>query len=200
VGLNRSTWYYEPATESDFNLHLMRLMDAKYLERPFFGWRRLTAYLRQEGYPVNHKRVQRLMQKMGLQAIYPRPKTSQAAAGHKVYPYLLRNLAITRVNQVWSSDITYVPLRRGFMYLVAVIDWFSRFVLAWQLSNTLDGAFCLEAMQQALDFGQPEIWNTDRAPVRAFNLSGGNPPFPVERGTAQHLTQRSKGQWGQSVM
>lgn len=162
VGLSRSTLYYEPASETDFNLHLMRLIDAKYMERPFFGWRRMTYYLQREGYRVNHKRVRRLMRKMGLQAIYPKPKTSQAAEGHRIYPYLLRNLAITRADQVWSSDITYVPLYRGFMYLVAVLDWYSRYVLAWQLSNTLDGAFCLDALQQALCLSKPEICNTDQ--------------------------------------
>lgn len=162
VGLNRSSWYYEPASETEFNLHLMRLIDATYLERPFFGWRRMTISLQREGYAVNHKRVRRLMRKMGLQAIYPKPKTSQAGQGHTIYPYLLRNLAITRVNQVWSSDITYVPMRRGYMYLVAVIDWFSRYVLAWQLSNTLDGAFCVDALQQALCLGKPDIFNTDQ--------------------------------------
>jgi putative transposase len=162
VGINRSTWYYEPATESEVNLHLMRLIDAKYMERPFFGWRRMTDYLQKAGYPVNHKRVRRLMQKMGLQAIYPKPKTSQSAEGHKIYPYLLRNVVITQVDQVWSSDITYVPIRRGFMYLVAVMDWYSRFVLAWALSNTLDGQFCLDALEQALDFGRPGVFNTDQ--------------------------------------
>jgi putative transposase len=140
----------------------MRLIDAKYMERPFYGWRPMTDYLRRQGYVVNHKRVRRLMRKMGLQAIYPKPRTSQSAEGHKIYPYLLRNLAITRVNQVWSSDITYVPMRRGFMYLVAVIDWFSRYVLSWRLSNTLDGQFCLDALQEALCMGKPEIFNTDQ--------------------------------------
>ena len=162
VGLNRSTLYYEPASETDFNLHLMRLIDAKYMQRPILGWRRMTNYLQRQGYVVNHKRVRRLMQKMGLQAIYPEPRTSQPAEGHKIYPYLLRNLAITRVNQVWSTDITYIPIRRGFMYLVAVIDWYSRYVLAWKLSNTLDGQFCLDALQQALCLGKPSIFNTDQ--------------------------------------
>jgi len=162
VGLNRATWYYQPASETQFNLHLMRLIDAKYLERPFFGWRRMTHYLRKEGYQVNHKRVRRLMGKMGIQAIYPKPKASQAAEGHKIYPYLLRNREITRVNQVWSSDITYVPLHGGFMYLVAVMDWHSRYVLAWQLSNTLDGTFCVDALHQALSWGTPDIFNTDQ--------------------------------------
>ena len=140
----------------------MRLIDAQYTKTPFYGWPRLTAYLKSQGYAVNHKRVQRLMRLMDLQAIYPKPKTSLSARENKVYPYLLRNLAITHPNQVWSSDITYIPMRQGFMYLVAVIDWFSRSVLAWQLSNTLNGQFCLTALQQALQFGTPEIFNTDQ--------------------------------------
>jgi putative transposase len=130
VGLNRSTFYYTPAQESDLNLHLMRLIDTYYTKAPFYGRRRMTAYLRGAGYGVNPKRVRRLMQKMGLQAIYPKRRTSIAAKGHKVYPYLLRNLAITRPNQVWSTDITYIRMLRGFMYLVAIIDWHSRYVLA----------------------------------------------------------------------
>ncbi len=162
LGLNRSTLYYQPATESAFNLHLMRLIDEQYLQTPFYGWPRMTAHLRRQGYQVNSKRIRRLMQLMGLQAIYPKPRTTVAAQDHQVYPYLLRHLEITRPNQVWSADITYVPMRRGFMYLVAVLDWFSRYVLAWQLSNTLDGLFCLEALQQALDCGTPEIFNTDQ--------------------------------------
>ncbi len=140
----------------------MQHIDEQYLKTPFYGWPRMTAHLRRQGYVVNHKRVQRLMQKMGIQAIYPKAKTSTATSEHKVYPYLLRNLAITRPNQVWSSDITYVPMTQGFMYLVAVIDWYSRYVLAWQLSNTLDGRFCLDALHQALQQGRPEIFNTDQ--------------------------------------
>jgi putative transposase len=162
IGLDRSTYYYLPAGESELNLQLMRLIDAQYLKTPFYGWPRMTAHLRRHGYAVNHKRVQRLMQIMGLQAIYPKPRTSLAGQGHKIYPYLLRGLAITRPNQVWSADVTYVPMQHGFMYLVAVIDWFSRYVLGWQLSNTLDGRFCLDALQQALRLGQPDIFNTDQ--------------------------------------
>jgi putative transposase len=162
VGLNRSTFYYTPAQESDLNLHLMRLIDTYYTKAPFYGRRRMTAYLRCQGYEVNPKRVRRLMQKMGLQAIYPKRRTSIAAKGHKVYPYLLRNLAITRPNQVWSTDITYIRMLRGFMYLVAIMDWHSRYVLAWQLSNTLDGLFCLDALDLALAQGQPDIFNTDQ--------------------------------------
>jgi putative transposase len=162
IGLARSTYSSEPASESAFNLQLMRLIDEHFLKSPFYGWPRMTAHLRRQGYAVNHKRVQRLMQLMGLQAIYPKPKTSLADYSHKVYPYLLRGLEITRPNQVWSADITYVPLLHGFMYLVAIIDWFSRYVLAWQLSNTLDGQFCLDALRQALLAGDPEIFNTDQ--------------------------------------
>jgi putative transposase len=162
IGLNRATWYYTPATESDYNLQLMRLIDEQYMRTPFYGWPKMTAYLRRQGHPVNHKRIQRLMGLMGLQAIYPQPRTTQAAPGHRVYPYLLRGLAITRPNQVWSSDITYIPMLHGFMYLVAILDWFSRYVLAWQLSNTLDSNFCLLALQQALTLGRPDIFNTDQ--------------------------------------
>lgn len=162
LGLNRSTLYYEPASESAENLHLMRLLDEQYLRTPFYGWPRMTAYLRRQGHAVNSKRVRRLMQKIGLQAIYPKPKTSRASQERKPYPYLLRDLKIDRPNLVWSADITYVPMRQGFMYLVAVIDWHSRYVLTWQLSNTLDSYFCLDALQQALGVGRPEIFNTDQ--------------------------------------
>lgn len=162
VGLSRSSWYYEPAGESEYNLLLMRLLDEQYTSTPFYGWPRMTEYLRRQGHQVNGKRVRRLLQVMGLQAIYPKPRTTIAAPGHKIYPYLLRNVAITRRNQVWSADITYIRMARGFMYLVAVLDWYSRFVLAWQLSNTLDGHFCLVALQQALQHGRPEVFNTDQ--------------------------------------
>jgi len=162
LGLPRSTWYYQPAGESAYNLQLMRLIDEQYLRTPFYGWPRMTAYLCREGHDVNHKRVQRLMHKMGLQAIYPKPKTSLTGKGHTIYPYLLRGLAIERPNFVWSADITYIPMHQGFMYLVAIMDWFSRYVLTWQLSNTLDGYFCLDALQQALQQGRPEIFNTDQ--------------------------------------
>ena len=129
LDLNRATYYYVPATESSLNLTLMRLIDEQYLRTPFYGWPRMTIYLQNQGYDINHKRVQRLMQKMGIQAIYPKPTLSQAKREHKVYPYLLRGVAITRPNQVWSTDITYIPMRTGFMYLVAVMDWYSRYVL-----------------------------------------------------------------------
>ena len=163
LDLNRATYYWRPASESALNLALMRLIDREYTRAPFYGYRKMTARLREEhGYRVNHKRVARLMQTMGLQAVYPRPRTSIAEPQHRKHPYLLRDLDINRPNLVWAADITYVPLPQGFMYLVAVMDWFSRFVLAWQLSNTLDGAFCLAALRRALRDGQPDIFNTDQ--------------------------------------
>jgi putative transposase len=162
VGLSRATFYRQARGETPFNLCLMRMIDEEYTRAPFYGYRKMTARLKMQGYDVNRKRVARLMHTMGLQAIYPGPRTSTAHPQHKKYPYLLRGLSITRPNQVWSADITYVPMPSGFMYLVAVIDWFSRFVLAWQLSNTLDGLFCREALQAALRQGQPDIFNTDQ--------------------------------------
>jgi putative transposase len=162
LGLNRASLYYVPVGESAENLYLMRLIDEQFLRTPFYGWPRMTAYLRREGYAVNGKRVRRLLQKMGLQAIYPKPKMSKAAQERRIYPYLLRGLEILEPNFVWSADITYLPMRQGFMYLVAIIDWFSRYVLTWQLSNTLDGYFCLDALRQALNKGQPVIFNTDQ--------------------------------------
>lgn len=163
IGLHRSTYYYKPAGgESELNLHLMRLIDEQYLKTPFYGWPRMTEHLRRQGCAVNYKRVRRLMQKMSLQAIYPKPKTSVAGQAHKIYPYLLRDMVITHPNEVWCADITYIPMRHGFMYLVAIMDWFSRFVLAWQLSNTLDGRFCLDALHQVLLLDRPDIFNTDQ--------------------------------------
>jgi putative transposase len=160
--LNRSSYYYEPATESAENLRLMGLIDRQDTDCPFFGSRRLSAWLNKDkGERVNRTRVQRLMRLMGLQAIYPKPKLS-AGRKHKVYPYLLRGVTIDRPDQVWSSDITYIGLPGGFMYLVAVIDWFSRYVLSWGLSNTLDGSFCRVALEEALAGGRPEVFNTDQ--------------------------------------
>jgi putative transposase len=162
IGLNRASFYYEPAGESEENLLLMRLLDEQYTQTPFYGWPRMTAALRRRGYQVNPKRVRRLLGVMGLQAIYPTQNTSRPAPGHQVYPYLLRGYSITRPLQVWSADVTYIRMLHGFMYLVAVIDWYSRYVLAWQLSNTLDGLFCRVALRQALQQGAPVIFNTDQ--------------------------------------
>jgi putative transposase len=162
LGLNRSTLYYEPVVETAENLRLMELLDREYTAHPFLGSRRLTQWLIEQGEPVNRKRVQRLMRRMGLEAIYPKPKLSAAGRGHRIYPYLLRNVRIERPDQVWSTDITYVPLARGFMYLAAILDWYSRYVIAWRLSNTLDGEFCLDMLEEALGLGRPEVFNTDQ--------------------------------------
>lgn len=162
VGLNRASYYYQAASESPLNLELMRKIDEQYLKTPFYGWPRMTDYLQKQGYAINHKRVQRLMQMMGLQAIYPRSRAKNERHNHKIYPYLLNEVDIVRPNQVWSTDITYIPLQPGFMYLVAVIDWYSRYILAWELSNTLEGHFCQVALQHALTQGRPEIFNTDQ--------------------------------------
>ena len=162
MGLNRASYYYDPATETSENLRLMRLIDEEYMRHPFLGSRRLSEYLCRQGYRVNRKRIQRLMRIMGIEALYPKPKLSKSHRDHKVYPYLLRDLSIVCPNQVWSTDITYVPMPDGFMYLVAVIDWYSRYVLSWQLSNTLDGHFCLDALEEALEQSTPDIFNTDQ--------------------------------------
>lgn len=164
LGLNRASYYYQTASESELNLTLMKLIDEQYTETPFYGWRRMTVYLRRaKGYQVNGKRVRRLMRLMGLQAIYPEPRPkNQPASQHKIYPYLLRDLEIVRPNQVWSTDITYIRMSNGFMYLTAVMDWYSRYVLSWQLSNSLDNHFCLVALEQALAQANPIIFNTDQ--------------------------------------
>jgi putative transposase len=163
AGLPRSSYYYQPRIgESQENLALMRQIDELYLRRPFYGSPRITWGLRELGWAVNEKRVVRLMRLMGLQAVLPGPHTSRPSPEHRVYPYLLRGLAIESVNQVWAADITYVPLQRGYLYLVAVMDWYSRYVLAWELSNTLETLFCLEALERALGVSRPGIFNTDQ--------------------------------------
>jgi putative transposase len=162
LGLNRSSLYYEPAGESPENLRLMRRIDEQYTAHPFYGSRKMTTWLVQQGEEVNRKRVQRLMRLMGLEAIYPKPRLSLGGRGHRIFPYLLRNVRIERPDQVWSTDITYIPLPAGFMYLAATMDWYSRYVLAWRLSNTLDGSFCLDMLEEALSRGKPEVFNTDQ--------------------------------------
>ena len=160
--LPRSSYYYEPVPESPENLRWMRRIDEQYLATPFYGSRRMTAHFVRAGYSINRKRMQRLMRIMGLEGLFPGRKTTIPAPEHKVYPYLLRGLTVDRPDQVWCSDITYVPLRRGFLYLVAVMDWYSRHVLAWRLSNTMESTFCIEALEAALTRGRPEIFNTDQ--------------------------------------
>ena len=162
LGISRSSVYYRPKDPSQKYLALMKGMDQQYLATPFYGSRRMKVWLNRQGHQVNRKRVQRLMRTIGLAAIYRRPRTSKPAPGHKVYPYLLRGMEITRPNQVWAADITYIPMVRGFLYLVVIMDWHSRCVLAWRLSNTLDADFCVEALKEALGKGKPEVFNTDQ--------------------------------------
>lgn len=162
--ISRSAYYQQPAGESPENLALMRVIDEQHLRYPFFGRRQMTAWLRMQGYRVNEKRVRRLMSLMGLVAVFPGRKTTIPNREHRVYPYLLRGVEVVRPNQVWSADITYIPMREGFMYLVAVIDWYSRHVLSWELSNTMDSSFCVEALKGAFECStsEPEIFNTDQ--------------------------------------
>ncbi len=163
VGIARSSYYYEPKPESAFNLELMRLIDAQYLKTPWYGSRQMTRHLRRQGHRVNRKRIRRLMRRMGLEAVAPGPNTSRRHPRHAVYPYLLRDVTITRPDQAWCADVTYIPMVHGFLYLVAIMDWHSRRVLSWRLSNTLDADFCVEALQEALArFGAPGIFNTDQ--------------------------------------
>jgi len=163
LSISRSTYYYETKGESPFNQKLMRMIDEQFLKTPSYGSRKMSRWLRRQGYCVSRKRVRRLMRLMGLVAVYPKPRTSLPNTAHKIYPYLLKGLEIDRPNQVWCADITYIPMRRGFLYLVAVMDWYSRRVLSWRLSNTLDTEFCVAALEEALlRYGPPEIFNTDQ--------------------------------------
>lgn len=162
AGVSRSAHYYIPVPESRENLEIMRMIDEQYMQHPEYGCPRMTDWLRDNGYPVNHKRVGRLMNIMGIQGITPGPHTSKPAPENKIYPYLLRNAEIIRVNQVWSTDITYISMKSGFLYLTAVIDWYSRYVLSWEISNTLESTFCVSALEKALLKGTPEIFNTDQ--------------------------------------
>ena len=163
VSIARSSFYYEGRGESPLNLRLLRLIDEQFLETPFYGSRQMTRWLYRQGYAVSRKRVRRLMRLLGLQAIFQRPRTSQPHPEHRIYPYLLRDLQITRPDHVWCADVTYIPLQRGFLYLVAVMDWASRTVLSWRLSNTLEARFCVDALHEALErYGPPEIFNSDQ--------------------------------------
>jgi putative transposase len=162
VSVNRSTFYYQTVGVSELELTLMKLIDCQYLETPFYGSRKMTEELRRAGYQVNRKRTRRLMQIMGLRAIYRRPRTSPPCKGNKIYPYLLKGLKIERPNQAWAADITYIPMEKGFLYLVAIIDLYSRYVLAWRLSNSMETGFCVGALKEALQKGTPEIFNTDQ--------------------------------------
>lgn len=161
--ISRSSWYYEPLGESAENLELMRLIDEQFMDSPTYGVRQMARYLRRKGHWVNRKRVWRLMRKMGLMAIYQKPDTSKPHPEHKIYPYLLNGVEITEPNHVWSADVTYIPMRKGFLYLVAIMDWASRKVLSWRLSNSMDTEFCVSALKEALaKYGKPTIFNTDQ--------------------------------------
>ena len=162
LGISRSGLYYQPKGISEEDLTLMKLIDRQYLTTPFYGSRKIAAWLKSQNYSVNRKRVRRLMRIMRLKAIYRRPRSSKPAPGHKIYPYLLGGMKITRPNQVWAADITYIPMARGFLYLVVIMDWYSRYVFSWRLSNTLDAGFCVEALEEALGKGKPDIFNTDQ--------------------------------------
>ena len=188
----RSTVYYHPTGIPSEDLALMRLLDEIHLERPFYGSRRLRDELETQGHPVNRKRVQRLVRQMGLRALYPKPRTSQPGVGHTVYPYLLRGLSIERPNQVWATDICYIPMAHGFMYLVAIMDWYSRRVLAWRVSNTFDSDCCVEALEDALTrYGPPEIFNTDQG--AQFTSKAFTTVLKDPRGGHQHGRQGPLG-------
>lgn len=162
LGLSRSSYYYEPVCESPENLLYMRLLDEQYLKRPYYGVARMHAFLQNSGHQVNIKRVRRLLRMMGLEAVYSKPKLSKANPEHKKYPYLLKGLNINKPNMVWSTDITYIPMKHGFLYLTAIIDWYSRYIIAWEISNSLDVSFCVETLEKALEKNKPEIFNTDQ--------------------------------------
>ena len=163
LGVSRSSIYYRPKGASEADLSLMREMDRQYLDTPFYGSRRMRAWLERQGIVVSRKRLQRLMRIMGLRAIYWSLRTSRSTPEHRVYPYLLEKIRVTRPNQARAADITYLPMTRGFLYLVAIMDWHSRYVVAWRLSNTLEADFCVDALREALGHGQPEVFNTDQA-------------------------------------
>ena len=195
VSISRSGFYYQPAGETPLNLELMRLIDRQFLETPWYGSRQMARHLQREGYTVGRKRVRRLMAKMGLAPIYQRPRTTVPHPEHQIYPYLLREMVIDRPNQVWCADITYIPMRRGFLYLVAVMDWASRKVLSWRISNTMDADFCIEALDEALErFGRPEIFNTDQG--SQFT----SPRFTgVLRTAGVRISMDGRGRWMDNV-
>ena len=195
MSLSRSTYYYEPQGESPHNLQLMRRMDEQFLKTPCYGSRQMVYHLNGQGCAVGRKRVRRLMAKMGLVAIYPKPRTSQPNVEHQVYPYLLRDVPVNRPDQVWCADVTYIPMRRGFLYLVAVMDWYSRRVLSWRLSNTLEPDCCVEALQEALgSFNRPEIFNTDQGSQFTSSEFTG-----VLKDAGVRISMDGKGRWMDNV-
>jgi putative transposase len=193
--LNRSTVYYQPRPVSMEDQKLMRRIDEMYLKRPFYGSRRMRDWLQDEGITVNRKRVQRLMRQMGLGAIYPKKRTSKPGKGHKIYPYLLRNLTIDRPNRVWATDLTYIPMAKGFVYLVAIMDWYSRKVLSWRVSTTMDHEPCVEALEEALSkYDSPDIFNTDQGSVFASE----NFTDVLKRANVD-ISMDGKGRWMDNV-
>lgn len=194
--VSRSSVYYEAVGESPLNLELMRLMDEQFLETPYYGARQMARHLRRQGYRVNRKRVRRLMQLMGLTAIYQRPNTSKPHPEHEIYPYLLRGVEIGEPNQVWCADVCYIPMRKGFLYLVAVMDWYSRRVLSWRLSNSLDAEFCVAALEEALErHGKPEIFNTDQgSQFTSLEFT------QVLKDAHVRISMDGKGRWMDNVM
>ena len=195
LGVSRFGLYYQPREASGENLALMQAMDRQYLETPFFGSRRMRAWLDREGMVVSRKRVQRLVRIMGLRTIYRGPRTSRSPLEHRVYPYLLEKIRVTRPNQAWAAGITYLPMARGFLYLVAIMDWHSRYVVSWRLSNTPEADFCIEALQEALGQGQPKVFNTDQSlPQRrlgaASSPAGGSPMCCRNTGSRSAWTGR----------
>ena len=195
VSISRSSFYYQPTGETAETLALMRLIDSQFLETPWYGSRQMARHLRRDGHEVGRKRARRLMGRMGLAPIYQRPRTTVPHPEHRIYRYLLRDLVVDRPNQVWCSDITYIPMRRGFLYLVAVMDWATRKVLAWRVSNTMDVAFCVEALQEALArFGRPEIFNTDQG--SQFTSADFT---DVLRGAQVRISMDGRGRWMDNV-
>lgn len=195
LDIARSGTYYEPKPVSEVDLMLMRLMDEIHLDKPFLGIRRITDALHDLGHHVNRKRVQRLMRKMGIQAIYPKPNLSKANQKHKIYSYLLRNLDINRPNQVWATDVTYIPMDKGFVYLTVIMDWYSRKILSWRLSNSLDVSFCIDALEEALHrYGRPEIFNSDQGSQYTSEAFTG-----VLKDNGIRISMDGKGAWRDNV-
>lgn len=195
IGMSRSSWYYRPRGESERNLDLMRVIDKAYLKMPWYGSRQMTRHLKRLGYGVGRKRVRRLMRLMGLRSVAPQPQTSRRNPAHPVYPYLLNDIAVERANQAWATDVTYIPMAHGFLYLVAIMDWHTRKVLSWRLSNTQDTTFCLEALDEAIEeYGSPEIFNTDQG--SQFTSKDWTDRLK-ERGI--RISMDGKGQWIDNV-
>ena len=195
LSVSRSGWYYQEKGESALNLKLMKLIDEQFLKTPFYGSRQMTKYLKRQDYCVGRNRIRRLMKKMGIEAIYQTPNTSWKHPEHRIYPYLLKNLDVNRPNQVWCTDITYIPIKRGFLYLIAVMDWYSRKVLSWRISNTLDTHFCIEALEEALDnYPHPEIFNTDQgSQFTSFDFTN------TLKENGVRISMDGKGRWRDNV-